>query len=227
MEKTEIAGMIDHGILAPQIDDNKILEELNRAIENNVASVCIKPYAVMFAAKYLKETNVKVGTVVGFPHGSNSIKVKVIETMDAIENGAQEIDMVVNIGKVLSEDWDYITKEIGEVTRFCKMNDVVIKVIFETTYLKDELIVQLCKICTQAGVDYVKTSTGFDFVKDDKGSFYTIGATVAQCELMKKNVGEAVGIKASGGIKNLQQAEALIKAGATRLGTSSTEQILK
>ena len=162
VSKLEIAKMIDHSLLHPTMDDQTLKEGCELARRYNVASVCIKPYAVKMAVAMLQGSDVMVGTVVGFPHGNSRIDVKVFETEKAIEDGAVEIDMVVNSGKVLSEDWDYVTDEIHAVVEVTKANGVALKVIFENDFLpKESHKIKLCKICSVLNVEFVKTSTGY------------------------------------------------------------------
>jgi len=161
------------------------------------------------------------------PAGNSTIGVKVFETETACKDGAVEIDMVINVAKALQGDWDYIEKEIGAVTEACHKNQAVVKVIFETDYItKDEDITRLCEICTKVGADYVKTSTGFGFVKGDDGKFSYRGATIPHLELMKKSVGEKVKVKASGGVRTLDELLAVQKAGCSRSGATATAIML-
>src|SRR5690606_34193729 len=155
----ELAKMIDHSILHPTLTDEDLHRECEVAKKYNVASVCVKPYAVKQAVELLKGSDVLTGCVIGFPAGNSAIEVKVFETEVACNDGAAEIDMVINIGKALQGNWEYIEKEIGAVTQKCHENGAVVKVIFETDYItKKEDIVKLCEICTKVGSDYVKTS---------------------------------------------------------------------
>jgi len=162
--------MIDHSILHPTMTDEDLCRECEVAKKYDVASVCVKPYAVKQAVELLKGTDVLVGCVIGFPAGNSAIEVKVFETETACNDGAVEIDMVINIGKALQGDWDYIENEIGAVTKASHKNSAIVKVIFETDYVsKEEDIIKLCQICTKVGADYVKTSSGFGFVKQANG----------------------------------------------------------
>jgi deoxyribose-phosphate aldolase len=168
----ELAKMIDHSILHPTMTDADWIRECDIARKYNVASVCVKPYAVKKASELLKGTDVLVGCVIGFPAGNSAIEVKVFETETACKEGAVEIDMVINIGKALGGDWDYITSEIKAITDTCHRHKAIVKVIFETDYVTQEAdIVKLCQICTEVGADYVKTSSGFGFVKQANGDF--------------------------------------------------------
>jgi deoxyribose-phosphate aldolase len=224
----ELAKMIDHSILHPTMTDEDLLRECDVAKKYDVASVCVKPYAVKQAVELLKGTDVLVGCVIGFPAGNSAIEVKVFETEVACNDGAVEIDMVINIGKALQGDWDYIEKEIAAVTQKCHENGAIVKVIFETDYSgKKEVIIKLCRICTKVGADYVKTSTGFGFVKGEDGKFSYQGATIQNLELMKKSVGPGVKVKAAGGVRSLDGLLAVQKAGCSRCGATATAAILE
>jgi deoxyribose-phosphate aldolase len=224
----ELAKMIDHSILHPTMTDEDLKRECEVAKKYDVASVCVKPYAVKQAVQLLKGTDVLVGCVIGFPSGNSAIPVKVFETENACNDGAVEIDMVINIGKALQGDWDYLEKEIGAVTQKCHENGAIVKVIFETDYVtQKEDIVKLCEICTRVGADYVKTSTGFGFVKGDDGKYAYTGATIPNLELMKKSVGPRVKVKAAGGVRSLDGLLAVQKAGCSRCGATATVKILE
>jgi deoxyribose-phosphate aldolase len=229
MSKTrELAKMIDHSILHPTLTDDDLRRECEVAKKYNVASVCVKPYAVKLATEQLKGSDVLVGCVIGFPAGNSSIEVKVFETETACRDGAVEIDMVINIGKALQGDWNYIEKEIDAVTKASHNHGAVVKVIFETDYItRDEDIVKLCKICTRVGADYVKTSTGFGFVKGADGKFNYEGATIPVLKLMKANVGDGVKVKAAGGVRTLDQLIAVREAGCSRSGATATAQMIE
>jgi deoxyribose-phosphate aldolase len=228
MQVTDLAKMIDHSILHPTMTDDDLKRECEVAKKYHVASVCVKPYAVKQAADILKGTDVLVGCVIGFPAGNSSTDVKVFETETACKEGAVEIDMVINIGKALQGDWEYIEKEIEKVTKACHKNGAIVKVIFETDYITREAdIVRLCKICTKVGADYVKTSTGFGFVKQANGDYNYQGATIAVLSLMKKSVGPKVKVKAAGGVRTLDQLLAVREAGCTRSGATATISILE
>jgi len=223
----ELAKMIDHSILHPTMTDEDLKRECEVAKKYDVASVCVKPYAVKQAVQLLKGTDVLVGCVIGFPAGNSAIPVKVFETENACNDGAVEIDMVINIGKTLQGDWDYIEKEIGAVTQKCHESGAIVKVIFETDYVtQKEDIVKLCEICTRVGADYVKTSTGFGFVKGDDGKYFYTGATISNLELMKKSVGPGVKVKAAGGVRSLDGLLAVQKTGCSRCGATATVKIL-
>jgi deoxyribose-phosphate aldolase len=162
----EIAKMIDHSLLHPTMTDADLREGCELALKYDVASVCVKPYAVAMAAQLLTGSNVLVGTVIGFPHGNSATNIKIAETVQACQDGAVEIDMVVNIGKVLGEDWAYVQEEIKAVHDACKAHGAILKVIFENDFLPDDRFkIRLCEICTAVGAEFVKTSTGYGFVK--------------------------------------------------------------
>lgn len=224
-EKLLVAGMIDFALLAPQLTDQELDKGCETALVYSVASVCVKPYHVPQTARKLYQSVVAVSTVIDFPHGNNplSIKLKQIET--AMREGAKELDAVVTVGKVFSADWDYIEQEIREMTYLVHAGSALIKIIFETGYLQTEQIIRLCQICDASGVDFVKTSTGFGFVKNKQGGFDSTGATEEVIHLMLRHCGGAK-VKASGGIKDFQRATYYRDMGVARLGTSSPGMIL-
>ncbi|TVR71022.1 MAG: deoxyribose-phosphate aldolase [Marinilabiliales bacterium] len=224
----ELAKMIDHSILHPTMTDDDLLRECQVAAKYDVASVCVKPYMVKKAAGLLEGTDVLVGCVIGFPAGNSTIEVKVFETETACKDGAVEIDMVINIGKALSGEWDYIEKEIDAVTRASHKNGAIVKVIFETDYItRDEDKIRLCEICTRTGADYVKTSSGFGFVKGDDGKFSYTGATLHDLRLMRKHSGPRVRVKAAGGVRTLDQLLEVREAGCSRSGATATITMLE
>ena len=223
----ELAKMIDHSILHPTLTDEDLRRECEVAKKYDVASVCVKPYAVKQAVELLKGTDVLVGCVIGFPAGNSSIDVKVFEAERACEDGAVEIDMVINIGKALQGDWDYIKEEIRSVTETSHKNNAIVKVIFETDFVtRTEDKIKLCEICTEAGADFVKTSTGFGFVKQPDGSYNYTGATLDDLRLMRKHSGPNVQIKAAGGVRTLEDLIKVKETGATRSGATATIKIL-
>jgi len=223
----DLAKMIDHSILQPAHTDEDLLKQCEVAIKHDVASVCVKPYAVKMAVEKLMGSSVAVGCVIGFPHGNSSTRVKVFEAEQACLDGAKEIDMVINIGKTLGGDWDYVENEIKAVTDICHRNKSIVKVIFETDYVtRTEDKIHLCEICTRVGADFVKTSTGYGFVKQPNGDFNYKGATLADVELMRKHSGPLVQVKCAGGVRTLDDLLKMKKAGATRSGATATEAIL-
>ena len=214
----DIAKYIDHTLLTPQATRAQITKLCQEAAENNFFAVCVNPAFVRQAVKELSSTKVAVATVVGFPLGANLTDIKIAETQRAISEGAEEIDMVINVGALKSGDVELVENEIKAIVRAAK--DVPVKVIIECDLLSDDEKVAAAEACVKAGAAMVKTSTGF--VKDGKG------ATVADIELIKKAIaGSKLGIKASAGIRDYAKAKALIDAGATRLGTSAGIDIVK
>ena len=224
---TDLAKMIDHSILHPTFTDTDLEKGCEIARTYHVASVCVKPYSVKKAVELLKGSDVAVGCVIGFPHGNSNVNVKVFETEQAITDGAIEIDMVVNIGKVLSNDWNYIENEIKEVTDTCHKHKAIVKVIFENDFMpNDDYKIKLCEICTKVGADYVKTSSGYGFVKQANGDYNYKGATIPDLELMRKHSGSKVKVKAAGGVRTLDELLKVQATGATRCGATATEAIL-
>jgi deoxyribose-phosphate aldolase len=225
---TEIAKMIDHSILHPTLTDNDLKRECEVARKYNVASVCVKPYAVKQAKEFLEGSDVLVGCVIGFPAGNSSISVKAFETETACRDGAVEIDMVINIGKVLQEDWAYIEEEIKAVVATSHGRGAITKVIFETDFVtKDEHKIKLCEICSKVGADYVKTSTGFGFVKGTDGKYSYAGATEHDLSLMRKYSAPEVKIKAAGGVRTLTELLKFKELGISRCGATATVSMLE
>ncbi len=224
----QIAKMIDHSLLHPTMTDAELVAGCELAKKYDVATVCIKPYFVKQAVELLKGSDVKTCTVVGFPHGSSTIQQKVTETRQACKEGATEIDMVVNVGKVLSEDWRYIKKEINAVLKETHKGGAILKVIFENDFLpKDKHKIKLCKICSILGVEFIKTSTGYGYTKQANGDYNYKGATEHDLILMKKNSAENVQIKAAGGVRTLDGLLKVMEIGVTRLGASATATIME
>ena len=222
-----IARLIDHSLLHPTLTDAELRHGCEVARRLGVASVCIKPYAVGMAAEILSGSNVQVGTVIGFPHGGNLTEVKVAEARLACQQGATELDMVVNIGKVLSGDWDFVERDIRAVVEVAHAHRAITKVIFENDYLpNDEVKVKLCEICERAGAEFVKTSTGFGFVKQKDGNYNYKGATEHDLKLMRANCGPGVQVKAAGGVRTYEEAARVRELGVTRIGASATEGIV-
>jgi len=223
----EIAKMIDHSLLHPTFTDEELKEGCELAKKYNVASVCIKAYAVKLAVDTLKDSDVLVGTVIGFPHGNSRIDVKAHEAELACRDGAVELDMVVNIGKVLSEDWDYIEEEIKMINEVAKKYDAIVKVIFENDFLsEDKYKIKLCEICSKLKVTFVKTSTGYGFVKGDDNKYSYEGATDPDLILMRKYCSSEVEVKAAGGLRTLDDVLRVKEIGVTRVGATATEAIL-
>jgi deoxyribose-phosphate aldolase len=213
----DIAGVIDYSLLHPTLTDTMMLDGIEKAKKYKVASVCVKPYFVTRAVEVLEFSGVSVGTVVGFPHGGNRTAVKIMEAHQALQGGAVELDMVVNIGKVLSGDWLYVETDIRAIVNLCKTHLAVSKVILENGYLTDPHKVKLCQLCAKLGADYVKTSTGFG----------PAGAEDPDLRLMRASLPPEVGIKAAGGIKTLDRLLKVVELGASRVGTSSAPAILE
>lgn len=223
-----IAQLIDHALLHPTMTDEELREGCRLAARLGVKSVCIKPYAIPLAVEELAGSSTLVGTVIGFPHGSNPTAIKVAEAEWALRAGAVELDLVVNIGKVLQGDWDYVRQELAAVVEVARRHNALVKVIFETDYVtRDDDKRKLCELCEVTGVDFVKTSTGFGFVKLPSGDYNYIGATEHDIALMRKSCSERVGVKASGGVRDFAQAAAFQRLGATRLGTSASAAIVQ
>ncbi len=206
----DISKYVDHTILKANATKSEVEKVCKEAIQYGFASVCVNPGQVAFVAKQLAGTDVKVCTVVGFPLGATTTMTKVFETIEAIKNGATEIDMVINVGSVYDGDYEFVYQDIKAVKDVCPQQ-VLLKVIIETCLLNDEQKVKVCDLCVKAGAEFVKTSTGFS----------TGGATAHDVELMKKTVGDKALVKASGGVRSLADAQAMIQAGAGRIGTSN------
>jgi deoxyribose-phosphate aldolase len=224
----ELAKMIDHSLLHPTLTDSQLLEGCGIAKKYKTATVCVKPYAVRQAAEALRDSDVSVATVIGFPHGNSTVDVKVFETEQACRDGAKEVDMVVNIGKVLGKDRVYIEKEIQAVLNACRKYGAVLKVIFENAYLSQkETKIRLCEICNTVRVDFIKTSTGYGFVQNPDKTFSAMGATDDDIRLMRKYAAPWVQVKAAGGIRSLDDVLRVKALGVTRVGTTSTAAILE
>lgn len=222
-----IAKMIDHSLLHPTLTDEELRLGCELAKRYNVASVCINPHAVPMAANILHRSEVAVGTVVGFPHGSSHIEIKAKEAELACTEGASELDMVVNTGKVLSLDWEYIEEEIRALAEVTHQQKAILKVIFENDFLgRDELKTQLCEICNRTAVDFVKTSTGYGFVKGNDGTYSYRGAVEHDLKLMRSACLPRVQVKAAGGVRSLDDVLRFRLLGVTRIGTTATEAIL-
>lgn len=211
-----INKLIDHTALKPNTNKESILKLIAEAKTYDFASVCVNPCWVALAHQELKNTDIKVCTVIGFPLGANTTEVKVFETKDAIEKGAQEIDMVINIAMLKDKEYDYVENEIHQIVEAAK-DKAIVKIIIETCLLTDEEKIKACELSQKAGADFVKTST----------SFSTGGATVHDIALMRKTVGAEMGVKASGGVHTHEEALAMVEAGATRIGASASVKLLK
>jgi deoxyribose-phosphate aldolase len=212
----QIARMIDHSLLQPTLVDEELDAGCRLAAEYGVASVCIKPYYVARAAELLAGSTVKVGTVIGFPHGGHATRIKLAEAEAAMDDGAAELDMVVNVGKVLGGDWRYVEADIAAVGYAAHAREAIVKVIFENCYLKDPHKIRLCEICARVGADFVKTSTGYG----------AGGATMEDLKLMRAHSPTRVQVKAAGGIRTLDALLEVRALGVTRVGATRTAEML-
>jgi deoxyribose-phosphate aldolase len=222
----ELAKMIDHSLLHPTMTDADLKAGCELAARYAVATVCIKPYAISMARDLLAGSGVKVCSVIGFPHGNSTTGMKVIEAESAVLAGAPEIDMVVNIGKVLGGDWDYVSREIHLINEAVMAHQGILKVIFENDYLKDEQIIRLCEICSGHKVAFVKTSSGYGFIKQANGDYNYKGATDEHLKLMRKHSAPEVQIKAAGGVRTLDDLIRVRDFGVTRVGATATAAMI-
>jgi len=213
----DIAKMIDHSLLRPELTEDDIRKGCEIAVKYDVATVCCRPCEVALVAKLLAGSDVKTTTVIGFPHGYNTTGTKKFEAGQAIKDGAAELDMVLNIGRLLSGDYDYVKKDIEAVVEVAHGHNVPVKVIFENYYLTDEQKIKACRLAEEAGADFVKTSTGF------AGG----GATLEDLRLMRDNVSGKVQVKAAGGVRDLDAALKVREIGCTRFGATRTETIME
>jgi len=217
ISRNQLAKMLDHTLIKPTATKDHVTKLCEEAKKYNFGCVCVNPVYVPLAVQLLRGTNVKVSSTAGFPYGSTLPEVKAFEAKRSLESGAQEIDMVMNVGALKSRDYETVKKDIEAVANLKRsFKDVVVKVIIETGYLTDEEKVMACNLAKEAGADFVKTSTGI-----------VGGATIEDVKLMRKTVGEKMGVKAAGGIRTLQQALAMIEAGANRIGTSTGVAIIE
>ena len=231
----ELAKMIDHSLLHPTMTDGELEEGCRVAAKYGVASVCIKPYAVKQAVEWLRGSGVLVGAVIGFPHGNPCTESKRYETELACRDGAAEIDMVVNLGKALSGDWEYVEGDVRTVCEEAHGRGAKVKVIFENDYLtkggaglsSDEFKVKLCQLCERAGADWVKTSSGYGFVKQADGSYNYKGATEHDLALMRASVSARVQVKAAGGVRDLDGLIKVRDLGGSRCGATATAAMLE
>jgi deoxyribose-phosphate aldolase len=230
----QLAKMIDHSLLHPTMTDQELEDGCKLAARYGVASVCLKPYAVKRAAELLRGSGVFVGAVIGFPHGNSATESKRYETQLACQDGAVEIDMVINLGKALSGDWDYVERDIKAVCDEAHRRGAKVKVIFENDYLSkggagldsDAFKRKLCEISERAGADWVKTSSGYGFVKQADGSYNYKGATEHDLKLMRAGVSAKVQVKAAGGVRDLDGLILVRDLGATRCGATATAAML-
>lgn len=230
----ELAGMIDHSLLHPTMTDRDLEAGCRLAAKYRVASVCIKPYAVQQAVDWLRGSGVKVGCVIGFPHGNGTTESKRYETELACRDGAVEIDMVLNLGKAMSGDWEYVERDVKAVCDEAHGRGALVKVIFENDYLAnggaglsgDDFKRHLCALCERAGADWVKTSTGYGFVKQPDGSYNYRGATEQDLALMRSACSPRVQVKAAGGVRDLDGLIRVRDLGGTRCGATATAAML-
>lgn len=222
-----LAKMIDHSLLHPTMTDAAIKAGCELSRRYDVATACIKPYSIPMAKEILAGSDVLVCAVIGFPHGNSTIEIKMKEAEAAILAGAPEIDMVVNIGKVLGNDWDYVSTEIQAINQSVVALKGALKVIFENDYLEDSQIIRLCEICSLHRVAFVKTSTGYGFVRQENGMYSYKGATDHHLKLMRQHCPLTVQIKAAGGVRTLDDLLRVRALGVTRIGATATEAILE
>lgn len=222
-----LAKMIDHSLLHPTVTDEDVSKGCDLAKKYNVATVCIKPYCIRAVREQLADSDVGVCAVIAFPHGNSTTAIKVKEAQDAAMAGATEIDMVVNIGKTLGGAWGYVSEEIQAINSAVTESGGLLKVIFENDYLEDDQIIRLCEICSEHRVAFVKTSSGYGFVKQANGMYAYQGATEHHIKLMRKHTSPSVQIKAAGGIRTLDFMLRVRGLGVTRVGASATEAILE
>lgn len=222
----DIAQMIDHSLLHPTMTDDDLRTGCELADRYGVATVCVKPYDTPAAKKLLAGSEVGICAVIGFPHGNSSTRMKVEETREVINAGATEVDMVINIGKALGGDWGYVAHEIEVINTTCTERGAILKVIFENDYLQTDHIERLCMICSEERVGFVKTSTGYGFVKQDNGMYAYQGATDEHLRLMRaKSVGD-VQIKAAGGVRTFEDVLRVRALGVSRIGATATAAIV-
>jgi len=222
----DLARMIEHLLLHPTLTDAELHAGLAVARRCGCATACVKPCSVPLAVESLFGSGVSVCAVAGFPHGNSHIALKVAEADRAAAEGAAEIDAVVNIGKALGGDWDYVTDELRELNAVCAGRGALLKVIFENDYLQESHIVRLCEICTELDVAFVKTSTGYGFVRQSDGGYRCRGATDEHLRLMRRHSGPGVRMKAAGGVRTLDDLLRVRVLGVARVGATATESIL-
>ena len=222
-----LAKMIDHSLLHPTMTDEAIVAGCQLSKRYDVATACVKPCAVKLARDILHGSGVEVCSVIAFPHGNSTTAIKVFEAKAAVLEGATEIDMVVNLGKVLSGDWGYVSEDIKAVNAAVVSNGALLKVIFENDYLEDQQIIKLCEICALHAVAFVKTSSGYGFVKQSNGMYSYQGATDHQLRLMRAHSPPYVQLKAAGGVRSLDDLLRVREIGVTRIGATATESILE
>lgn len=224
---TDLSKMIDHSLLHPTMTDADVKAGCELSVKYDVATACIKPYHIALAKDIFAGTDVKTCAVIAFPHGNSNTAVKVHEATEAAKEGAEEIDMVINIGKALGGDWGYVQTEIKAINDAVVAHNSILKVIFENDFLKDSHIIRLCEICSEVNVAFVKTSTGYGFVKQPDGSYNYKGATDEHLQLMRKHTAPNIEIKAAGGVRTLDDLLKVRNFGVTRIGATATAVILE
>jgi deoxyribose-phosphate aldolase len=212
----DLAQLIDHSLVRPELTDVEVLAGCRLARAYNVATVSVRPVDVELAVRELEGSTVKVGSVAGFPHGSSTTAVKLYEARDVLRRGAREVDMVLNIARLRSRQFQYVETELLQMADTCHKEGALLKVIFENAWLTDELKIVACRICGRAGVDFAKTSTGFA----------ASGCTLTDLRLMRAHLPESVGLKAAGGVRSLEKAKEVYEAGCSRIGSTATDAIL-
>ena len=223
----DVAKMIDHSLLHPTMTDEDVRTGCELARRYDVATACVKPYSIPLAREVLAGSDVGVCPVIAFPHGNSTTAIKVKEAEAAAQAGGTEIDMVINIGKALGADWPYISTEIKAINDAVVANGAILKVIFENDYLQDSHIIKLCEICSTIGVAFVKTSTGYGFVKQENGMYSYKGATLGHLKLMRQHCAPSVQIKAAGGVRTLDDLLMVRSLGVSRVGATATKVILE
>ncbi len=229
LSSKDVAKMIDHSLLHPTLGDSELKKGCELALKYDVASCCVKPYHTALAKKLLAGSDVMVCAVIGFPHGNSSSEIKAEEAGQVCRDGAQEVDMVINIARAVEGDWDFVEKDIAAVLAVTKRWKAAIKVIFETDYLNDEQIIKLCQICSRLDCEFVKTSTGYNYVTMPDGQLGYKGAgDYHVLELMRKHSKASVQVKAAGKVRTFEAfIEVREKYGVTRVGTAQTAAIVE
>jgi deoxyribose-phosphate aldolase len=222
-----LAKMIDHSLIHPTMTDEATIAGCQLSKKYDVATACVKPYAIRLARDVLRGSGVEVCAVIAFPHGNSTTAIKVLEAESAVLEGATEIDMVVNLGKVLGGDWSYVSHDIKAVNDVVVSSGALLKVIFENDYLEDAQIIKLCQICASHAVAFVKTSSGYGFVKQPNGMYSYQGATDHHLRLMRQHSPSGVQLKAAGGVRSLDDLLRVREIGVTRIGATATESILE